>query len=205
MTVEEVVAEVQKDSVFYRNSDGGMTFSGGEPFLQPEFALEVLRRCKMLGIHTAVETAGCLPWTGMETVLPYVDLFLYDLKHPEDAQHRGATGQGNARILKNLISLCRTDSRVILRVPIIPGYNDSTDVIGQLAELCLKLGHGLKKVELLPYHNLGVHKYAIVGKEYKPQGLQLPGKQYMRGLAECLDGQIKQGGLSCKPTFGLIS
>ena len=145
MTVEEVVAEVQKDSVFYRNSDGGMTFSGGEPFLQPEFALEVLRQCKMLGIHTAVETAGCLPWAGMETVLPYVDLFLYDLKHPEDAQHRDATGQGNARILKNLISLCRTDSRVILRVPIIPGFNDSADVIGQLAALCLKLDHGLKQ------------------------------------------------------------
>lgn len=205
MRVEEVVAEVQKDSVFYRNSDGGMTLSGGEPLMQPEFAVEVLRRCKKLGIHTAVETAGCLPWENLEAVLPYADLFLYDLKHPNDTEHQNAAGQGNTRIIKNLKSLCQRDSHVILRVPIIPGFNDSEDQIGQLAELCLNLGHGIKQVELLPYHKLGVHKYAMLGEDYKLQDLALPSKQHMRSLAENLNGQIKQAGISCQEIFGIIS
>ena len=205
MQAAEVVAEVQKDSVFYRNSDGGVTLSGGEPLMQPEFAIEVLRRCKKLGIHTAVETAGCLPWENIETVLPYADLFLYDLKNLDNTEHRGATGQGNTRILNNLNALCQTDRHVILRMPIIPGFNDSADSIGQLAKLCLTLGPGLEHLELLPYHNLGVHKYAILGKVYNLKNVELPSTRYMRNLAEHLDAQLKQSGLSCKPIFGLIS
>jgi len=202
VNTDNVVAEVQKDSVFYRNSGGGLTLSGGEPLMQPEFAGDILRQCRELGIHTAVETSGCLPWANFEMVRQSVELFLFDLKHPDDAEHRKATGQGNTRIIENLSALCRTGSHVILRVPVIPGYNDSQARIGQLAELCLSVGQGIKQVELLPYHNLGAQKYELLGKAYELYGLKTPSKEHLRRLAELLDENMKHAGISCHAIFG---
>ena len=205
MSPEEVVAEIQKDSVFYRNSGGGLTLSGGEPLMQPNFAKEILRQCSELGINTAVETAGCLPWENFEKIRLHTDLFLYDLKHLADGEHMRATGKGNTRIIENLKALCKTGSQVILRMPIIPDFNDSEAQIDRLAELCLDLGQGIKQVELLPYHNLGTHKYDLLGKTYELHGLKIPDKEHLLGLAGTLEKNIKQANISCRAVFGTVT
>jgi pyruvate formate lyase activating enzyme len=203
MDVDEVMAQVETDCVFYRNSGGGVTLSGGEPLMQPEFARKILIRCRELGIHTAVETAGCLPWEYLEMVSDHVDLFLYDLKHPDDTLHKKAPGRGNALIIKNLKSLCSQGSQVIVRVPVIPGVNDSEDQIEQLATLCMACGEdGLKQVELLPYHNLGMHKYDVLGQEYTLQGLTTPEKSHMLSLCRRLETRMEPMGISCQALFG---
>lgn len=205
MTPEQVMAEVEKDAVFYRNSGGGLTLSGGEPLMQPDFAGEILRKCKNLGIHTAVETAGCLPWKNFEKIIPHTDLFLYDLKHLDDDQHMRGTGKGNSRIIKNLKALCHTDSQIILRVPIIPGFNDSEAHIHRLANVCLELGQGIQHVELLPYHNLGAHKYTLLGKTYELNELSLPDEKHLLNLSEIMEKNMKQAGISCRAIFGTAS
>jgi pyruvate formate lyase activating enzyme len=204
MSVEKVVEEVLKDSIFYRNSGGGLTLSGGEPLMQVEFAKEILRRCKKMGIHTAVETAGCLPWKNFTKIIPYTDLFLYDLKHLDDGEHMRTTGKGNERVIENLKRLCQEGHKVILRVPVIPEFNNSELQIRQLAELCLNLDPGIKQVELLPYHDLGIHKYDLLAKTYELKGLKIPNKEHILSLAKTLEKNIKKGGISCCAVFGTV-
>ncbi|MGC8837437.1 MAG: glycyl-radical enzyme activating protein [Anaerolineae bacterium] len=165
MTPEEVVEAVEADRPFYEQSGGGVTLSGGEPLAQWAFAREVLRGCRERGIHTALETCGHAPWEVWEAVLPYVDLVLYDLKEVDRARHQRFTGVDNALILENLRRLAGTGKKVVVRRPVIPGYNDSEESIRALAQVVRSLG-SVDEVHLLPYHRLGQGKYERLGMDY---------------------------------------
>ncbi len=158
VAVAEVMAEVRRDAVFYRRSGGGVTFSGGEPLAQPEFLLECLRRCRRWGYHTAVETCGQARWEDLRAAAESTDLFLYDLKHLDSARHRELTGQGNEMVLRNLEQLLGLGAAVTVRVPVVPGANDDRESLSALAGFVAR-HRGIRKVELLPYHPLGLHKY----------------------------------------------
>lgn len=165
MTVLEVIAELERDIPFYNESKGGATFSGGEPLLQSEFLLALLKACKDRGIHTALDTCGCATWKIVESIREHVDLFLYDLKLPDDKRHREYTGVSNKQILKNLQKLSGLGHTIIARVPVIPGINDNEDTMRQIGEYAASLP-SLDGVDLLPYHHLGRSKYARLGKMY---------------------------------------
>ena len=160
-SVEEVLNEVLKDSAYYLVSGGGVTFSGGECMLQIEFLTEILQKSKENGVHTAVDTAGHLPWEYFEKILPYTDLFLYDRKAFSDDLHRAGTGISNRLILENLQKLAKTGKEIIVRVPLIGGFNDKEDELKKIASFLIEIG--VKKVELLPYHALGEHKWVAAG------------------------------------------
>ena len=163
VSVNEVLEEVAKDSLFYQNSGGGVTLSGGEPLLQWRFARGLLQRCKERGFHTALDTTGFASWDVMEDVLRNVDLVLYDIKHLDDHSHIEGTGVSNKQILENLertVSIVRT----WVRFPILRGFNDSAENIEGVASLASRLG--VEKVSLLPYHEWGRAKYEKLGKIY---------------------------------------
>lgn len=162
MTVEEVFAEIKKDDLFYQNSGGGVTFSGGEPLLQADFLRDVLVECKKAGIHCAIETAGNVPWTSFEKVLPFTDLFLYDIKVVDLALHKKVTGSDNKRIIDNLKKLAKTGVEIWARTPLIPGVNDMPSEKEQLADLLASL-ETVQKHIFLPYHKLGEGKYESLG------------------------------------------
>jgi pyruvate formate lyase activating enzyme len=164
MGVEELVKEIEKDKGFYLESGGGVTFSGGEPFSQPAFLNEMLMACKSRNIHTAIDTCGYVSWDTIKKTIPYVDLFLYDIKLMDERKHKEFTGVSNRLILSNLQKLVKTH-QVILRVPLIPHINDGLDSIERLAEFLLKL-RKIKKIDLLPYHKLGVSKYELLDRKY---------------------------------------
>ena len=161
-TVDEVFAEVVKDRSFYENSGGGVTFSGGECMMQIDFLYEVLKKCKESGIHTAVDTAGNVPWERFEKILPFTDLFLYDVKAFSEELHKEGTGVSNSLILENLKRLSGK-AKIIIRIPIIGGYNDNINEINRIADFLKDIE--FSKVELLPYHSLGEHKYDALNME----------------------------------------
>lgn len=156
VSANEVFEEVSKDAIFYERSGGGVTLSGGEPLAQPEFALSILKLCKDAGIHTAVDTCGCASWETMERVLEYVDLVLYDLKHMDPLEHEKATGVSNNLILDNARKICHESrSSLMIRIPIIPGFNDSLENMKSTAAFILKDLNASISIHLLPYHRLG--------------------------------------------------
>ena len=161
-TVDEVFAEVVKDRSFYENSGGGVTFSGGECMMQIDFLYEVLKKCKESGIHTAVDTAGNVPWERFEKILPFTDLFLYDVKAFSEELHKKGTVVSNKLILENLKKLSGR-AEIIIRIPIIGGYNDNINEINRIADFLKDIE--FSKVELLPYHSLGEHKYDALNME----------------------------------------
>ena len=156
-TVDEVFSEVVKDKTFYDNSGGGVTFSGGECMLQIDFLCEILEKCKENGIHTAVDTAGNVPWEYFERILKYTDLFLYDIKLFDREKHKQYTGADNKVILDNLKKLFEVGASVWIRIPVIPGANDTEEEMRKIKEF-LKPYSPLK-IELLCYHKMGEHKY----------------------------------------------
>ena len=161
-TVDEVLAEVVKDKPFYESSGGGVTFSGGECMLQIDFLTEILKRCQATGIHTAVDTAGHVPWERFAQILPYTNLFLYDVKCVSEERHIRGTGVSNSRILENLRRLsAEYNGEIHIRIPVIPGFNDDQAEMEQIAAFLQEIRHS--KVELLPYHRMGSHKYAALG------------------------------------------
>lgn len=163
-TVDEVFAEIIKDKAFYKNSDGGVTFSGGECMLQIEFVLDILKKCKENGIHTAVDTAGHIPFESFEKILPYTDLFLYDIKCFDSETHKKYVGVGNKLILENLKKLFEVGAKIWIRIPVISDINDSIEEMQAIKEFLDKNGKP-EKIELLPYHAMGENKYAAIGKE----------------------------------------
>lgn len=175
-SVEEVIKEVAKDSLFYFHSDGGVTVSGGEPFFQHIFLQELLEGCLMLGFGTAVETCGHAPWNHIEASLPVIDTLFYDLKHMDDTVHKRLTGVGNHLILENLQ---KVDQRahpgidIIVRLPAITGLNDDDENLRSLGEFCLKLNK-LKEIQLLPYHRLGIETYHTLSRPYALQKIGTP-------------------------------
>jgi pyruvate formate lyase activating enzyme len=161
--VGEVMKEICKDKAFYDASGGGVTFSGGECMLQIDFLEEILKRCKQAGIHTAVDTAGHVPFACFERILPYTDLFLYDIKCCDRDKHLTYTGVSNELILSNFKRLLKTNKPIWVRIPIIPTVNDTKEEMRKIKELLS--GDSIEKIELLPYHAMGEHKYAELGKE----------------------------------------
>ena len=178
-TVDGVMREILKDKVFYENSGGGVTFSGGECMLQIDFLEELLRECKKNNVHTAVDTAGHVPFEWFERILPFTDLFLYDVKCYDSDKHREYTGVDNELILSNLKKLLKSNKNVWVRIPIIPTVNDTEEELQSIKEYILSCGKP-EKVELLPYHAMGEHKYAAIGKEV--QMFSVPSEEKMSKL-----------------------
>ena len=183
-TVEEILRVILKDKTFYENSDGGVTFSGGECMLQIDFLEEILKECKKNGIHTAVDTAGHVPFEKFERILPYTDLFLFDVKCLDSEKHKRYTGVGNELILENLARLLRADARVWIRIPVIPEVNDTVEEMKAIRQLLDGCGSP-EKVELLPYHALGEHKYEALGKS--PCAFSVPSEKRMALLKSIFD------------------
>ena len=176
---DEIMQEILSDEMFYQMSGGGVTFSGGECMLQAAFLETLLRKCRKAGIHTAVDTAGNVPFESFEKIMPYTDLFLYDVKCFTDELHRKGTGVSNQRILANLKKLSDTFSGdIIIRIPIIPGFNTDPDELQKMASFLR--GIKCRQIEPLPYHKLGENKYAAIGKEGTVY--QVPSKEEMEQI-----------------------
>jgi len=171
-TVDELIHEVKKDEVVYKHSGGGVTVSGGEPLLEPEFMLELLRVFKQNAINVGVDTCGYVPRENIEPLLPYVDFFLWDIKHMDDNTHRELTGVSNRLILANLRFISDKNTPVYLRIPVIPGYNDSEDNLRAVCEFAKDLP-SLVEINLLPLHHLGNARYTALGREYPTDGIPL--------------------------------
>jgi len=158
------------DEIYYKNSSGGVTFSGGECMLQIDFLAEVLTKCKNQGIHTAVDTAGNVPWSYFEKIMDVTDLFLYDFKAADTNRHKQLTGVNNDLILKNLKMLSEIGKRIHVRIPFIVGCND--DQIEEIGEILKPLN--IEKVEVLAYHKLGNSKYTSLGIKNELLEIQVP-------------------------------
>jgi pyruvate formate lyase activating enzyme len=157
VTEEQVLSEVVRDRIFFEESGGGVTFSGGEPLAQPGFLAACLEACRAEGLHTAVDTSGYGSGRWLARVADTVDLFLFDLKVLDESRHRRLTGVGNAVILENLRALNERGAAIWLRVPVIPGFNDDAASLESLRRLAASLG-SVRKICLLPFHRHGLHK-----------------------------------------------
>jgi pyruvate formate lyase activating enzyme len=193
VSVEEVLAEVERDRPFYENSGGGMTLSGGEPLVQLGFAEALLRGAKERGLHTALDTCGHVPGEYYERVLPYVDLVLYDVKMVDEEMHRRATGQGTELILGNLRRVTRDGTEVMVRVPVVPGVNADVQSMVAIARFLATL-EGPPPVELLRYHRLGEGKYASLGRPCPLEVETPPSDAQMQELCDA----IAKHGVACR-------
>jgi pyruvate formate lyase activating enzyme len=195
VTVVDLMEEIEKDTVFYDESEGGVTFSGGEPFMQPIFLRALLKLCKERKIHTAVETCGFVDTATLLATCPHVDLYLYDLKVVDKEKHQRLTGVSNKLILENLEQLSRSQNHIIIRFPLIPGVNNGEDV-SQVGEYVSSL-ESVEEVDILPYHKLGLEKYTRLGMRYRMAGIEpLPSEEVTK-IADRLRGfglTVKVGG-----------
>ncbi len=182
-TVEEVVAVLEKDMPYYTNSGGGITISGGEALLQVEFIKEIFKTCKQKNIHTALDTAGNVPYEVIQQVLPYVDLFLYDLKVMNSETHKQYTGVENTRILENIKKLLKENVDIHIRVPLIKGVNDSETNLHQMLDV-LEGYSNVTEIKLLPYHNMGSGKAAAM--DVKQQEFLAPDEEVIRKLEDII-------------------
>lgn len=191
-TVDELIHEVKKDQVLYKHSGGGVTVSGGEPLLEPGFALELFRSFKQNGINIGVDTCGFVPRENIEAVLPYVDFFLWDIKHMNDNAHREFTGIHNRLILDNLSFVSDNRVPIYIRLPIIPGYNDSTDNLRAVCEFATDLS-SLVEINILPLHHLGKARYTALGLEYPIDGIPLIQDEVLQEIKKLVESY----GLMC--------
>ncbi|HUI09491.1 MAG TPA: glycyl-radical enzyme activating protein [Bacteroidota bacterium] len=185
MTIEEVMREVERDSTFFMESGGGVTFSGGEPLLQHRFLLMLLQACAERNLHVAVDTSGYASPDVLYRVAELTDLFLYDLKTVNDDVHRRFTGISGALVRGNLQRLASWGKRVIIRMPIIPGINDADRDVEAAGRFVASLGN-VVGINLLPYHGIGAEKYARLGMPYTLPGVQPPSGSHMTMIAENL-------------------
>ena len=188
--VDRLMAEIQKDVIFYDASGGGVTFSGGEPLLQPDFLTEMLTVCGDVGIHRAVDTAGYAQRAVLERVARHTDLFLYDLKLMDPERHRRYTGVSNRRILDNLRWLSRQGAVVDIRIPLLPGVNDDDDNLQQVIDFLTTLPR-IGGVHLLPYHDFQKNKYAKLGLPYHAENVSAPENARLAALVK----RFKDSGL----------
>ncbi len=184
-SIAEVMAEIESDRAFYEESGGGVTFSGGEPLMQPDFLVELLQACRSQDIHTAVDTCGFAAWKTLERARAYTDLFLFDLKLMDDRLHRQYTGVSNEPILRNLRKLSDKGHAIRLRLPIIPGVNDAPWQIRQIGEFAAGLPH-LDGLDILPYHNIAAEKYRRLNRVYALPETLLPTEAQIAGIAQIL-------------------
>ena len=193
VTVREVMDEVIKDTPYYRRSGGGLTLSGGESLCQPDFAAALLRAAQENGLNTALESTACAPYETIEKLLPYLDLYLMDIKHMDSAKHQAFTGQPNERMLENAKRLARDARELIIRVPVIPTFNDTEAEIAAIAQFAAELPN-VRQLHLLPYHRMGQDKYEGLGREYTLKDIVPPTTEHMQRLLSV----VTQTGLSCQ-------
>jgi pyruvate formate lyase activating enzyme len=202
MAVDEVMRELRMDRIFYNESSGGVTFSGGEPLMQADFLLELLKDCKTNSIHTTIDTSGFGDSKNLKKLLPYTDLFLYDLKLMDDKAHIKLTGVSNRIILENLVFLVSEEKQVIIRIPIIPSITDTPQNIMEIKEFLAVLAKDSKQkapfsINLLPYHSIAKNKYLRLSIENKTGHLKDIAKDSLMPLKEELEAEgffVKIGG-----------
>jgi len=165
-TVDSLMREIMKDKSYYKESDGGVTFSGGEPLLQPAGLEELSKKCSRAGIHTALETAGHAKWEVFKRIIPFLNMIFFDIKHIDPDEHARYTGVSNERILDNLVTLSSNFENIIVRIPVIPGVNDNMEIQKRIFSF-LRNKTGVHEVELLPFHRLGAGKYSGLGMDYQ--------------------------------------
>lgn len=182
VTVKEVLSIVEKDRIFYERSGGGVTLSGGEPLMQHEFSAALLAACKKKGLNTAIETSGYQKWELFLPILENTDLVLFDIKIMDSDLHRNTIGVPNDLILDNARKIVELGKDIIVRIPIIPGYNDSIENLRDTAEFAASIG--VKEVHLLPYHRLGESKYNQLGRIYNLKDVNVPSTNYIESLAQ---------------------
>lgn len=177
-SVDEIMDVVLSDVEFYDNSGGGVTLSGGDPLIQWKFSREILKECRNRGIHTCLETELAIRPGILDKVYPYVDLIITDIKHMDPKEHKKLTGADNVRILENMVSIARRGKPLVIRIPVVPGYNDSRENIEATAMFIRdKLGNRVTQIQLLPYRQLGVEKYASLGLSYGMDDFQPPPRE----------------------------
>lgn len=169
MTVDEVFSIIEKDANYYMNSDGGVTFGGGECTSQPEFLLALMEKCYNKGYHICLDTCALASWEVLEKMLPMVDMVLLDIKHLDPAKHKEYTGADNQLILDNAAKMKQMGKNIIVRLPLIPGHNDDEKNLKATGRF-MKLW-GLDKIDILPYHRFGVNKYDAIGEEYLAENI----------------------------------
>lgn len=184
-SASEVLAIVEEDRPFYDQSGGGMTLSGGEPLAQPQYTCSLLKGAHERDIHTAIETCGYASWPVWERILPHLDLILYDLKETDAKRHADFTGVSNKAVLDNLVRLARSGKPIIVRRPVIPGYNDTPESIHALGRFVKHL-ETIDEIDLLPYHRLGENKYKRLGKEYIMGDMPTMKNEEVSGLQDIL-------------------
>jgi pyruvate formate lyase activating enzyme len=197
-SVEDVLAILEKERVFIDKSKGGVTFSGGEPLVQFDFLLEVLKACKAAGFNTAIDTSGYFSQAKLKRIIPYTDLFLFDLKHLDPEKHKELTGVPNYTILSNFRHILESSCDVMVRIPVIPGLNDSQEHLVRLRKLIFrKRTNNIKMINLLPFHKIGESKYKRFKKPYKMGSFKQPYPEQMKELKEFFSGggiRVKIGG-----------
>jgi pyruvate formate lyase activating enzyme len=197
-SVKNILEVLEKERVFIEKSNGGVTFSGGEPMLQSEFLSEVLKECKSKGYHTAVDTSGFSRVENYKSIIPYTDLFLFDIKHMDEISHIEFTGVSNSGILDNYRFLLESGKDIMLRIPVIPGFNDNADNMERLKQFILTTKtRYLKKIHLLPFHKIGSSKYRRFNLPYRMSGVEPPAKVEMQKLKEFFNEtgvKVKIGG-----------
>jgi len=191
IAVEEILEEVVQDRPFYENSGGGVTLSGGEPMSQPDFTRALLKRCKEKGLHTVLDTSGYVQAEMWDQVLEYVDMILFDLKQMDTRKHKAYTGVSNELILASARKLASQKIPMVIRIPLIPGYNDTDKDSAECARFARELG--INTVELLPFHRLCSNKYTKLQKEWKLGEVISPSQARLEELQEIFTAQ----GLNC--------
>ena len=193
VTVQEILPELLADIPYYRRSGGGITLSGGEILAQVEFARDLLRACKENGLHTAVESTANAPFEVIKEILPYLDLYLLDIKHMDSAKHKEYTKAPNELILQNARKIAESGVELIIRTPVVPGFNDTAQEIKAISKFAASLP-GVEQHHLLPYHRLGQDKYAGLNRSYALKEIQPPSKEKM----EYLLSVAQESGLQCQ-------
>ncbi|RHT39580.1 glycyl-radical enzyme activating protein [Firmicutes bacterium AM31-12AC] len=182
VTVAEVMKTVEKDRQYYWRTGGGLTLSGGESLCQPEFARALLQAAQESGISTAMESMGCAKWETIEKLLPYLDQYLLDIKHMNPRKHKEFTGRSNELMIENAMKIAKSGmTELSIRVPVIPGFNDTEEEIRQIAAYTATLPN-VKRMHLLPYHRLGQDKYTGLNREYLMGDVKPPTNEHMEKL-----------------------
>ena len=193
VTVAEVMEVIEQDRIYYRRSGGGVTLSGGECLAQPDFAAAILRACHDRGINTAIESTGFAGFDKIEKLLPHLDLYLMDIKHTDSQKHKEYTTQPNELILENARKIAKSGVELIIRVPVIPGFNCSKEEIASIANFAKSL-ETVRELHLLPYHRLGEPKYEGLGREYAMKDVGSIPAEHM----ELLKKTVEDTGLKCQ-------
>ncbi len=186
MTVQDLMEEIERDIVFYDESGGGVTASGGEPLLQAGFLTALLAACRGIDIHTAVDTSGFATWSQFEHILPFTDLFLYDIKLLNEAGHQEYTNVSNQPILENLKKLDEAGHEIILRIPLIPDITDTDENLSGIAEFISGFQH-IQKIDLLPYNKLAREKYRRFHKTNRLEGLETQPEDKLKAIQALFD------------------